>query len=202
MKRIFYLCFVLFLAVMVIGLLPVKSEAAIYDNVLRLHVIANSDTERDQELKLNVRNRILDEVALLISEAKSFEEANSILSKEENLALLTNVAQEIVETEGYDYTVSVSIDKEKYPRKSYESLCFPSGRYTSLRIEIGEAVGKNWWCVLFPELCLGAATVNEQEERFIEAGFTPDQYKIVTESDEPVYEIRFKILEIIEETFG
>ena len=202
MKRIFYLCFTVFLSLLVIGLFPVNSEAAIYDSVLRLHVIANSDTEEDQALKLAVRDRILDEVALLISNAKSFDEANEILSKEENLAALTLAAKETVSENGYDYNVSVSIGKEKYPRKSYEALCFPSGNYTSLRVQIGEAVGKNWWCVLFPQLCLGAATGTENKDAFIEAGFTPDQYKIVTESSEPVYEVRFKILEIIEETFS
>ena len=202
MKKIFYLCFTLFLAVMLIGLLPVKSEAAIYDNVLRLHVIANSDSETDQALKLKVRDRILSEVSLLVSNAKSFDEANAIISNEESLRALTLAAKETVESEGYDYNVSVSVGKEKYPRKSYEALCFPSGSYTSLRVQIGEAVGQNWWCVLFPQLCLGAATAEEKEESFIEAGFTPEQYKIVTETDEPVYEVRFKILEIIEETFG
>lgn len=202
MKKFFYLCFSLFLAVMVIGLLPVKGESAIYDNVIRLHVIANSDTEADQNLKLTVRDRILKEVSLLVEDAKSFEEAHAILSKEENLEILTQAAVETVESAGYDYSVSVSLDKEKYPRKSYESLCFPSGYYTSLQVQIGDADGKNWWCVLFPRLCIGAATAEESEERFIETGFTPDQYKIVTETDEPVYEVRFKILEIIEETFG
>ena len=202
MKKIFYLCFTLFLAVMLIGLLPVKSEAAIYDNVLRLHVIANSDSEADQALKLKVRDRILSEVSLLVSNVKSFDEANAIISREESLRALTLAAKETVESEGYDYNVSVSVGKEKYPRKSYEALCFPSGSYTSLRVQIGDAVGQNWWCVLFPRLCLGAATAEENEESFIEAGFTPEQYKIVTETDEPVYEVRFKILEIIEETFG
>ena len=202
MKKFFYLCFTVFLSILIIGLLPVKSEAAIYDNVLRLHVIANSDSEVDQALKLAVRDRILTEVSRLVSDADTFDQARSILSKEENLKALTLAAKETVGAAGYDYNVSVSIGNEKYPRKSYEALCFPSGSYTSLRVMIGDAEGKNWWCVLFPQLCLGAATTEESEDSFIEAGFTPDQYKIVTESDEPVYEVRFKILEIIEETFG
>ena len=202
MKRIFYFCFTVFLSLLVIGLFPVKSEAAIYDNVLRLHVIANSDSEEDQSLKLKVRDRILAEVSLLVADAKDFDQANEILSREENLSALTRAAKETIAENGYNYTVSISIGKEKYPRKSYEALCFPSGNYTSLRVQIGNADGQNWWCVLFPQLCLGAATEEKNEEAFIEAGFTPDQYKIVTETGEPVYEVRFKILEIIEETFG
>lgn len=202
MKRIFYTCFFLLLAVMVIGLLPVKSESEIYDNVLRLHVIANSDSDADQSLKLTVRDRVLTEVSVMLSDVTTFEEASEMLSRRENIDALTSAAKEVVASEGYDYEVSISLDKEKYPRKNYEALCFPAGEYTSLRVQIGDAEGKNWWCVLFPELCLGAATSSDNEKSFIEAGFTPDQYKIVTESTEPVYEVRFKILEIIEETFG
>ena len=201
MKRFFYLCFTLFLAVMVIGLLPVHGESELYDNVLRLHVIANSDSDEDQSLKLIVRDEILKEVSSLVMECESFEEAEAVLSKEENLDRLRRVAEETIEREGYDYKVSISLGREKYPRKNYEALCFPSGNYTSLRVEIGGAVGKNWWCVLFPQLCLDVAT-KSNEESFIEAGFTPEQYKIVTESDEPRYQVKFKILEIIEETFG
>lgn len=202
MKKTFYLFFTLFLAVMIIGLLPVHGEAAIYDNVLRLHVIANSDSDEDQALKLCVRDRILSEVSALVADCKSFDEAEAILSRQESIDLLTEAARQTVAVQGYDYNVSVSIGEEKYPRKNYEALCFPSGKYTSLRVQIGDAAGKNWWCVLFPELCLGAATTAESEEKFIEAGFTPEQYKIVTETDEPQYEVKFKILEIIEETFG
>ena len=201
MKRFFYLCFTLFLAVMLIGLLPVHGESEIYDNVLRLHVIANSDSADDQSLKLTVRDEILNEVSALVSECKTFEEVEDVLSKKENLDRLQRVAEETIAREGYDYKVSISLGREKYPRKNYESLCFPSGNYTSLRVEIGSAVGKNWWCVLFPRLCLEVAA-ESNEESFIEAGFTPEQYKIVTESDQPRYEVKFKILEIIEETFG
>ena len=202
MKKTFYLLFTLFLAVMIIGLLPVSGEGAIYDSVLRLHVIANSDSEEDQTLKMRVRDRIISEVSALVEDCKTFEEAEAVLSKKENLSLLAESARDAVFEAGYDYDVSISLGEEKYPRKNYEALCFPSGKYTSLRVMIGDAVGQNWWCVLFPQLCLGAASPDENEEKFIEAGFTPDQYKIVTETDAPQYEVKFKILEIIEETFG
>ena len=202
MKKFFYLIFTVFLAIMVIGLLPVSGESELYEKVLRLHVIANSDSEADQALKLSVRDEILDEVSVIVADCKTFEEAESTLSKKENLDRLTKIAEATVADAGYDYNVSISLSREKYPRKKYESLCFPSGKYSSLRVQIGDAVGKNWWCVLFPELCLSASSGASNEDRFISAGFTPDQYKIVTESDSPRYEVKFKILEIIEETFG
>ena len=201
MKKAIYLVFTLLISVMIIGILPVRSEAAIYDNVLRLHVIANSDSDADQSLKLKVRDAILEKVSSLVADAKSFDEAISIISTPENQEKLTEVAISTIKAEGYDYAVSISLGKENYPRKNYESLCFPSGEYTSLQVKIGDAVGQNWWCVLFPSLCLGSASKVENEEKFIEAGFTPEQYKIVTESQEPQYEVKFKILEIIEETF-
>ena len=198
MKKIFYLFFALFLTVMVIGLLPVHSEAELYENVLRLHVIANSDSDEDQALKLKVRDRILAEVETLVADCESFEDAETVLSKEENLALLTAAAENAVRAEGFDYPISISLGEERYPKKSYESLCFPSGVYTSLQVKIGESGGQNWWCVLFPQLCLSAASKSENEDKFISAGFTPEQYKIVTDNDEGQYEVRFKILEIIQ----
>ena len=202
MKKTFYLFFTLFILIMLIGLLPIHGESELYDNVLRLHVLANSDSYADQELKLKVRDSVISEVGTMVSDCKSFDEAREVLSSEENLAKIKSAAERTVASEGYSYPVSISLGEEDYPRKNYESLCFPSGNYTSLRVCIGDAEGKNWWCVLFPQLCLGAATAKNNEEAFIEAGFTPDQYRIVTETEKPQYEVKFKLLEIIEETIG
>ena len=90
------------------------------------------------------------------------------------------------------------MNEESYPEKNYDSFCFPSGTYLSLRVCIGEAAGQNWWCCLFPPLCLGAATVpaDKAEDSFLQVGLTPDQYKIITETDSPGYKIRFKLLEL------
>ena len=202
MKKTFYLFFTLVMLIMLIGLLPIHGESELYDNVLRLHVLANSDSEADQALKLKVRDSVISEVGAMVSECKSFEEAREILSSGENHTKLQSAAERTVAAEGYSYPVNSSLGEEKYPRKNYESLCFPSGSYTSLRVTIGEAEGKNWWCVLFPQLCLGAASAKNNEETFIEAGFTPEQYRIVTETEKPQYEVKFKLLEIIEETIG
>lgn len=201
MKKIFAFCSVFFLAVMILGLLPVEGEDKIYDEVIRLHVLANSDTDEDQTLKLKVRDAVLTEVGEMLSGCADRDAALAILSAPEGLSRLSARARETVSSEGYDYGVNVTLSEERYPRKSYEALCFPAGTYTSLRVQIGEAEGKNWWCVLFPKLCLGAATVSN-EEAFVEAGFTPEQYKIVTDTDDPEYEIKFKILEIIEDLVG
>ena len=184
------------LTVMTIGILPVHGEEKIYDDVLRLHVIANSDSKEDQELKLKVRDSVLATVAEMLKDTEEFEDALAIISRPENLDTIKAVAAKTVFDEGYDYTVTVTVGEEHYPRKNYESLAFPSGTYTSLRVELGESDGQNWWCVLFPRLCLGAAS-DGNEDCFIQAGFTPEQYKTVTDTNEPRYEVKFKILEII-----
>ena len=204
MRKIIGFLSLLFLTVMVLDLLPVRGEEKIYSDVLRLHVIANSDTEADQALKLRVRDGILAQLSTLLADCPDFAAAEARLGDESVLRALRESAEEILQKEGARYPVTVTLRQETYPRKRYEALCFPSGRYTSLRVQIGQAEGQNWWCVLFPQLCLNAASgsVEENEEEFIEAGFTPEQYKIVTESDEPRYEVKFKILELIEKIAG
>lgn len=199
------ICFfsIMMMTVMLIGLLPVHGEEKIYDDVLRLHVIANSDSKADQALKLKVRDSILDEVSQMLSDCPDFNSALELISKPSSLERLTAVARKTVTDEGYDYDVTVSVGEEEYPRKQYESLCFPSGNYTSLKVQIGSSSGQNWWCVLFPKLCLSAATKGtDNDEEFVQAGFTPEQYKIVTDTDEPQYEVKFKILEILGSLVG
>ena len=128
-----------------------RLQQTISDKVLRFHVLANSDSEADQTLKLAVRDRVLQEYGDLLE---------TCTSKEETLAALKNAQQEISETaeaevlaQGYAYPVRVSLVREEFPFKKYGDLIFPAGVYDALRIEIGEAKGKNWWCVLYPQMC-------------------------------------------------
>jgi stage II sporulation protein R len=176
--------------------MPIHGEEGIYENVIRLHVIANSDSEADQALKLRVRDRVLALTSEALADCESLEEAEARLDALRGA--LATAARETMLEEGYNYPVEVTLTKEIYPRKSYDGICFPSGEYLSCRVILGEGEGQNWWCVLFPPLCLSAATKNEQEDAFIAAGFTPNQYKIITESDRPVYKVRFKLLELLQ----
>ena len=182
--------------ILVIGLFPVHGEAQIYEDVLRLHVVANSDSEEDQTLKLAVRDKIISMSAQLGEEADNIEEAEIIIS--ESIDDIRDCAQKEVYANGYDYPVEVRLVREEYPTKNYASLCFPSGEYLSLQVLIGDAAGQNWWCVLFPPLCLDAAS-ESNEDAFISVGFTPEQYKVITETDSPKYKARFKLLEVIED---
>ncbi len=182
------------------GLLPVHGEAEVYRKVLRLHVVANSDSDEDQALKLAVRDAVIKSERLICSDCQNVEEARELLSS--RLDDIKRCAEEVIAEHGYSYPVRVSLGQESYPTKSYGSLCFPSGEYLSLRVLIGEAEGKNWWCVLFPPLCLGAASSSEtNEDAFISVGLTPEQYKVITETNEPIYQARFKLLEVLEDLF-
>lgn len=196
MKKLFTLAACICICILVIGLLPVHGEATVYDSVLRLHVLANSNSQDDQSLKLDVRDKIIEITQELGKDCTDLEEMQTVMLK--HMELIKQCAEDEIRSQGYDYPVTVSLEKETYPTKTYASLCFPSGEYTSLQVKIGEAQGENWWCVLFPPLCLDAAS-SSNEDAFLSVGFTPDQYKIITSTDTPVYQARFKMLEVIEE---
>ena len=200
MKNLVTFCVFVLVGVMLLSVLPIHGESKIYDSVVRLHVIANSDSDEDQALKLKVRDGVLAVASELVAECKTRDEAAVALRG--GLDAIEDTAQAVVASEGYEYDVSVKLCEEEYPTKNYESVCFPSGSYMSLQVKIGDAVGQNWWCVLFPNLCLSAATKSRAEDAFIQAGLTPEQYKIITDSDGVKYKLRFKFLEIIEQTFG
>ena len=180
------------------ALLPTSEEAQIYGNVIRLHVLANSDSEDDQLLKLKVRDGVLGTASELLSGVTDRNEAEAIIR--ENLTVLEATAAEILRMEDSEYPVSVTLTKESYPTREYGNFALPAGKYTSLRVLIGDADGKNWWCMLFPSLCIGAekeapaAIIDESE--CVEAGLTPSQVKIIT-GNSPTVKVKFRILEFI-----
>ncbi len=192
MKRMIVYTVGLLACMLVLGLMPISGEEEIYDRVIRLHVLANSDTEEDQAQKYLVRDAILatyrEELA-----AATTEEAEKKL--EAPLPQIKELAEKTLAEAGTPKTVTVTYTKENYPERVYEDLHFPAGQYRSLRVLIGEGVGKNWWCVLFPPLCVGAATedvavVSPQEPP---AGLSRDTWHLVSQSGE--YQIRFRLLE-------
>lgn len=196
-KIVISLTFLILLSLLVSSFLPIHGEEALYDAVIRFHVIANSDTDEDQALKLQVRDALLEKTSTAL-EGLSKEEAETYL--EEHLCELETVAKEVIENAGYDYPVSASLSVEEYPTKNYDSIAFPAGEYLSLQIKIGKSEGKNWWCCLFPPLCLGISKVakTDAEDAFLSVGLTPSQYKVLTESDTPTYKVRFKLLELFQ----
>ena len=192
---------VLLLFLMALSFLPVHGERAIYDTVVRLHVLANSDSEADQALKLKVRDKVLEAAAPHLEGCATQAEAVEVLTS--HLTDLEAAAAAVIEAEGYDYPVTVLLGEEDYPTRTYESCAVPAGTYVSLRVLIGEGEGQNWWCCLFPPLCLSAATAkSDNEDAFVQVGLTKDQYGIITETGKTKYKVRFKLLEVLEDWFG
>ena len=184
------------------SILPIHGEAQIYDDVIRLHVLANSDSEEDQALKLAVRDAVLERMRPLLEGVESREEAEAIVQKA--LPEIAESAEQELARLGRDERVSVTLTRESYPTREYESLAFPAGEYLSLRVMIGEAEGQNWWCVLFPPLCLTAATSSRESEAVcLSAGLSDEQYRLIADADSNTkYKLRFKILEVASSLFG
>ena len=163
----------------------------IRDSVLRLHVLANSDSAEDQELKLKVRDRILSVSEKMFSHAATKEEA--VEDAWNHLSLLQEEAQKVIFDDGYAYPVSVSLETSYFTTRSYGNVTLPAGEYQALRVVIGDGGGHNWWCVMFPPLCISAAS---EEEAQLSDVLSPEQMTLV-ESDG--YEIKFKCVELYEE---
>ncbi|MBQ9986649.1 MAG: stage II sporulation protein R [Oscillospiraceae bacterium] len=178
---------------LIIGALALDTQQDISDKLIRLHVIANSDSDEDQRLKLLVRDEILQHISSLTENCRSIDEAKALISK--NLDRLEAIATSVIKDNGFYYAAQAELSEAYFPTKVYDSFSLPAGNYEALRIKLGEASGENWWCVLFPPVCVSAA---EAEAEFESAGLTEDEIKLLT-SDEPEYQFKFKIVEIIEE---
>lgn len=173
------------------GVWAAGSQSALADSVVRLHVIANSDSAEDQALKLQVRDAILAAAGDQISGAASRTQAEAILSRQ--LGLLADAGADAVEAAGKSYPVTVSLTDHWFPTKEYGDFSLPAGTYRALRVVIGEGAGENWWCVVFPPLCLGAVCESVEDTAAM-AGLEEGEISLLTGSDEG-YVIRFKIVE-------
>ncbi len=170
-------------------------QAALAHQVIRLHVLANSDSEADQALKLEVRDQVLAAAQDYFTPEATLEETRAVLT--DHLEELARTGAEAVAQAGYDYPVTASLeDGCWFPTKEYTDFALPAGEYTALRIVIGEGEGQNWWCVVFPPLCLGA--VSETDSRAaLAAGLTDGQVSLVTGESEG-YVVKFKAIELWE----
>ncbi|MCI2106438.1 MAG: stage II sporulation protein R [Intestinimonas sp.] len=168
-------------------------QSALADKVIRLHVIANSDSSEDQALKLKVRDRILEESKHLISSGSTVEEAAQQISAD--LPAMAEMGSQVVQEQGYSYPVSASLeDNVWFPTKNYTDFSLPAGKYTALRIVIGEGKGQNWWCVVFPPLCLGSVSETVQETAYAD-GLNEQDVGLMTGESEG-YIIKFKAIEL------
>ena len=170
----------------------IRDKALLRNQIIRLHVVGQSDSEADQNLKLYVKDAVVQYLRENIPQDIDTAQAKACL--QQLLEKLQDVANLAVKEAGGDECVGVSLEKEAFPQRKYDTFSLPSGVYESLRITIGEGNGKNWWCVVFPSLCLGT-TVEEYRSLAVGAGLS-ESVVSATAGDEP-YEIRFFLLDCI-----
>ena len=180
------------------GAWALNTQRDLADRVVRLHVLANSDSEEDQALKLLVRDVVLERATALLEQTESRAEAEALLR--ESLPELETIAEETVRANGYSYAVTAELEDTSFPTKEYDGFSLPAGEYLALRILIGEGAGQNWWCVVFPPLCLGSVSETTQETA-LEAGLTENQVSLMTGEDEG-YVVKFKAVELLEQFKG
>lgn len=156
-------------------------QAHISQEIIRFHCIANSDLETDQNIKLKVKDAVVASLRDELKDAKTIEEARTVIQN--NLPSIEKTANQVLFNSGYNYTASASLERCDFPIKQYGDLTFPAGNYEALRIQLGEAEGKNWWCVMFPSLCYVDETYDviteENKEKFQEV-LTKEEYKSLT----------------------
>ncbi len=172
----------------------------IANSVFRLHVIANSDSNEDQNLKYIVRDKLLEYMNELCINCSTKEEAISIAQN--NLNNFKELALQTIREEGFDYSVNVNIGNFEFPTKYYGDISLPAGYYDALKVEIGEAKGQNWWCVMFPPLCFTDVTsgvVPEESKEDLENTLTDEEFSIVSDNSLDI-QVKFKILEILNST--
>ncbi len=176
------------------------------DKLFRLHILANSDSEEDQQLKYALRDYLLTDMEEIFANCSSSEEAKEAAKK--NLALITEKSQQFVYDKGYNYTVTASVENVYFTTRQYGGFTAPAGNYDALRILIGEGEGHNWWCVMFPPLCLGAVedytAAHSDEELFLckprkNNGLSEETSKRI-EQDQPI-QIKFALFEWLEKLF-
>lgn len=180
-----------FAVTLVIGGYASASRSALAEQVLRLHVVANSDSAEDQTVKLQVRDAVLAQAEPLLEGVEDSRSAERILTP--HLAELEQTAAEVLSAQGFEDAVAVSITEQWFPTKEYESFALPAGQYRALKVVIGEGKGQNWWCVVFPPLCFAAVT-EEVVAAAAEAGLSEEQVALITGQDEG-YVLKFKIIE-------
>lgn len=198
LKFIVSICASLLVAVLILGILPINGEEVLYDNTVRLHVKAASDKDEDQRLKLLVRDEVLGLISEKLEGITDRDEACTILAEASDE--ICAASESVLRREGADDCVSVTLTDEYYPEREYDGFSLPAGNYRSLKVVIGEGEGHNWWCILFPSVCTGDAL--KAHDDYVEAGFTPEQYRIIEHGSGKKYRVRFKILEILSDLFG
>lgn len=197
-KATIILIFLLMLYTFICALSYVQAVSSnISSNVFRLHVIANSDSEKDQNLKYLVRDSLLEYMKEISNGISTKEEAISIVNN--NLDKFKEIALNTIKENGFNYDVNISVGNFYFPTKYYGDISLPAGMYDALKVEIGEAKGQNWWCVMFPSLCfidVTSGVVEDESKELLENNLSDESYSIVSDTESNEVKFKFKLLEI------
>ena len=170
----------------------INDRQALNRELIRLHVVANSDSDADQALKLQIKNAVVEYLEAAMADVTDVEAARAYI--QQNLPKIRQTVNDALEKLGYEPTASVSFGEEVFGKRVYDTFSLPSGVYQSLRITLGEGAGRNWWCVAFPQLCL-PATTEEFRDQAVSAGFSPELVSSLEGKES--YEIRFYLLDLL-----
>ena len=198
--RIFVILTLLAIFILISAISYVSAVSnSIANSVFRLHVIANSDSEEDQNLKLKVRDELLSYMNIISKDSKTKEEAMKIA--DEHKEEFIQIAERTIKENGYDYTVNIQIGKADFPTKYYGDISLPAGEYDALKVQIGEAKGKNWWCVMFPPLCfvdVSTGIVPDNSKQELKQSLNDEEYDLISKTDENEIAFKFKIVELFQ----
>ena len=197
LKMICILAFLLFIYTTICAISYAKSVSEDLENsVFRLHVIANSDSKEDQNLKYIVRDKLLQYMNSYLSNTSTKEDAIKIAN--EHLDEFKQVAINTIKEQGYSYNVNVKVGNFEFPTKTYGDISLPAGFYDALRVEIGEAKGQNWWCVMFPPLCFVDVTsgvVPEESKKELQNNLSEEEFALISDNQSNNIQFKFKLLE-------
>ena len=199
LKRFILLIFLLLIYCTLCAFSYVNAVSSnIQNSVFRLHVIANSDSKEDQNLKYIVRDAVLEYINS-ISETQESKE-NIIKLVNEHINEIQKIAENTIQENGYNYNLKLNIGNFAFPTKSYGDITFPAGFYDALKIEIGNAKGQNWWCVMFPPLCfvdITSGIVPEESKETIKNNLSEEEYKLLSDNSDNI-SFKFKIVELFQ----
>ncbi|MBM6837353.1 stage II sporulation protein R [Clostridium saudiense] len=177
------------------------SYEEIADKLIRFHVIANSDSEEDQALKLKVRDRIIDKMSIKLEKAESLDQARDILNS--SIEEVNSIAREVIIEEGFNYDVNTMLSNENFPDKIYGDYIFPQGTYEAYRVIIGSGEGQNWWCVMFPPLCFVDESKNIVDTKKLDENIAKLEGKTeANKKDDDKVIFKFKVVEIFDKMFN
>jgi stage II sporulation protein R len=181
------------------------SQSDVAGKLIRFHVIANSDSKEDQELKLKVRDSVLEYVSPKLINSKDIKESRKIINNENKN--IKKIAEMVINKNGFKYSIATTLSKEYFPVKTYGNITLPQGEYEAFRILIGSGTGQNWWCVMFPPLCFVDITKGdvafEETERDMRAVLSEDEYELIDNTnDNKEIIVKFKLAEIFSGLFS